>query len=60
MLLRHIELYLRTTRTTPTRFGRECLGDPNFVTNLRDGRAPRASTEDRVLAFIAERTGGGQ
>lgn len=55
MLLHRIELYLRSTRTTPTRFGRECLGDPNFVTNLREGREPRRSTERRVLEFIATR-----
>lgn len=32
MLLRHIELYLTPTRSTSTRFGRDCLGDPNFAT----------------------------
>lgn len=57
MLLPRIELYLKVTRTTPTRFGRDCLGDPNFVGNLREGREPRRSTERRVLQFIAERIG---
>lgn len=57
MLLQRIELYLKMTRSTPTRFGRDCLGDPNFVLNLRDGRAPRAATKRRVLAFIAARLG---
>ena len=57
MLLAQIEAYMRQTRTPPTRFGRECLGDPNFVLNLRDGREPRPMTERRVRAFIAVRRG---
>ena len=61
MLLNQINAYLRQARMSPTRFGRDCLGDPNFVLNLRDGRAPRPETERRVLAFIAASTkAGGQ
>ncbi len=57
MLLTQIEAYMRRTRTPPTRFGRDCLGDPNFVLNLRDGREPRPVTERRVRAFIASNRG---
>jgi hypothetical protein len=56
MLLSRIDDYLRTTKTTPTRLGRDAVGDPNFVMNLRDGRKPRQETLDRVIAFI-ERAG---
>jgi hypothetical protein len=52
MILERIEHYLRATQSTPSRLGRDAVGDPNFVTNLRDGRQPRPSTLHRVIAFI--------
>ncbi len=55
MLLHLVELYLRRTRTPPSRFGRDALGDPKFVFNLRDGREPRRRTRQRVIAFISAR-----
>ena len=55
MLLQRIDAYLRRTRTPPTRFGRDAVGDPNFLFNLRDGREPRPNTVKRVLSFIEAR-----
>jgi hypothetical protein len=55
MLLNLIELYLRRTRTPPARFGREVLGDPNFVFDLKDGREPRSATRRKVRAYICAR-----
>jgi hypothetical protein len=52
MILVRIDHYLRTSKSSPSRLGRDAVGDPNFVTNLRDGRQPRRATLDRVLAFI--------
>lgn len=52
MILDRIDRYLRLTKTTPSRLGRNAVGDPNFVTNLRDGRQPRQSTLERVIAYI--------
>jgi hypothetical protein len=52
MLLARIDAHLRRTRLPVTRFGRDAVGDPNFVLDLRDGRMPRDSTVKRVLAFI--------
>lgn len=52
-LLREIEHYLRTSGTSATRFGREALGDPRLVHDLRAGREPRPATIARVRAFIA-------
>jgi hypothetical protein len=52
MILDRIDCYLRRTKTSPSRLGRDAVGDPNFVMNLRDGRQPRQATLDRVLAFI--------
>lgn len=52
---RRIELYLRRTRTKPTRFGRESIGDPRLVSDLRNGRELRQKTEARVHAWLDER-----
>ncbi len=51
-LLREIEKFLRRNDTAPTRFGRDVLGDPRFVFDLRNGRDPRPSTEARVRAYL--------
>lgn len=52
MILDRIDHYLRNSKTSPSRLGRDAVGDPNFVMNLRDGRQPRQATLDRVIAFI--------
>ena len=51
-LLREVEKYLRQNDTPPTRFGREVMGDPRFVFDLRNGRDPRPNTVARVRAFL--------
>ena len=51
-LLRDIEKFLSRSHTPPTRFGREAVGDPRFVFDLRKGREPRPGTEQRVRAFL--------
>jgi hypothetical protein len=53
MLLGRIDAFLRRTKMSATRFGRDAVRDPNFVLNLRGGREPRPATRSRVLAFIA-------
>ena len=53
MLLQRVEKTLRTTGMAPTRFGRESLGDPKFVFDLRNGRDPRPGTTRRILRYIA-------
>lgn len=52
MLLIRVERYLKASRTPPTRFGRDALGDPCFVFELRDGREPRPATVRRVLTYL--------
>lgn len=37
---------------SPTRFGREVAGDPQFVFDLRDGREPRTETRNRISAAM--------
>jgi hypothetical protein len=51
-LLREVEKFLRRSDVPPTRFGREAVGDPRFVFDLRNGRDPRPTTVARVLAYL--------
>ena len=51
-LLREVEKFLRHCDVAPTRFGRDAVGDPRFVFDLRKGRDPRATTVARVRAFL--------
>lgn len=53
-LLREVERFLRHHDTPPTRFGREVMGDPRFVFDLRNGRDPRPETVARVRAYLEE------
>lgn len=52
MLLRRIERYIKERRLPPSRFGRDAVGDPCFVFDLRDGREPRSQTLARVSAYL--------
>ena len=54
MLLRQIERYIRQSGMPPARFGREAVGDPRFVHDLRLGREPRPKTAARVAAWLAD------
>ncbi|HEY0326803.1 MAG TPA: hypothetical protein VGC46_12620 [Allosphingosinicella sp.] len=54
-LLRRIERHLSATGMPPTRFGRDCVGDPRFVFDLRSGREPRDETRQRVVAWLERR-----
>ena len=56
-LLRLIERHIRVTGMSPTRFGREVVGDPRFVHDLRRGREPGNRTCARVCAYIDGRRG---
>lgn len=52
VLLQRIERHLSDTGVMPTRFGREAVGDPRLVGDLKNGREPRPETAARILAFI--------
>lgn len=52
-LLSRIERYLKRSGIPPTRFGRECLRDPQFVFDLRRGREPGPEICSRVADYIA-------
>ena len=51
-LLREVEKFLRQSEVAPTRFGREAVGDPRFVFDLRNGRDPRPRTVAKVRAYL--------
>ena len=51
-LLHEVEKFLNRSKIAPTRFGRDAVGDPRFVFDLRRGREPRPGTEKRVRAFL--------
>ena len=51
-LLREVEKFLNRSQTAPTRFGRDVVGDPRFVFDLRRGREPRQATVERVRTFL--------
>ena len=51
-LLREVENFLKISNIPAARFGREAMGDPRFVFDLRKGREPRPRTICRVRAFL--------
>lgn len=54
-----VERFIKDHDLTPTEFGKQYASDPGFVFALRDGREPRESTRDNILARLpAEQTQG--
>ena len=51
-LLDRIELHLKETHISATRFGRRAVGDPRFVLDLRLGRRPRRRTLEKVESYL--------
>ena len=56
--LAEIEAFLARERVAPSRFGRAAVGDPKFVRELREGRAPSLRLVDRARAYMASRRAG--
>jgi 2,4-dienoyl-CoA reductase-like NADH-dependent reductase (Old Yellow Enzyme family) len=52
MLLQRVENHLKRLRMAPSRFGREALGDPKLVFDLREGRELRARTAQRLIDYL--------
>lgn len=51
-----IDMFLSRTGMAASRLGKEALGDPNFVSDLRAGRVPGLLLIDKVRAFMSEHT----
>jgi hypothetical protein len=47
-----IERHLRARRMSPTRFGREAVGDPNLISQLKDGRELRSATLQKIIDYL--------
>ncbi len=47
-----LEAHLKATDTPPSRFGKEVLGDPSFVIDIRKGRKPNLESVERVMKAI--------
>lgn len=54
-LLIEITGFLDDTGIAPTIFGRDAVGDPNLLRNLKAGRELRSGTAQRVRDFMASR-----
>ena len=54
-LMKRIRLYMRRTQMAPTRFGREAVGDPRLISDLRNGRELRETTVARIHAWLDAR-----
>ena len=52
MLIRQVEIFLRETGMSWTKFGRLAAQDPRFVQDLRNGRRPRPQTQSRIEHFM--------
>jgi len=51
-LLRKIEIFLRETDMSWTKFGRLSVRDPRFVQDLRNGRQPGRTISERAENFM--------
>lgn len=60
MLLRRVKEFIKEQRMPPARFGRDVVGDPCFVFDLRNGREPRSRTIARVDAYLSANRGSQQ
>ena len=47
-----VDAFLERTGVAPATLGRQAVGDPNLVRQLRHGRSPTLATVDQLLAFM--------
>lgn len=57
-LRNRIDTFLVKAKMAPTRFGKDAVGDPSFVFDIREGRVPSLDTANRVIEFIERHCGG--
>ena len=54
-LRKRIDLFLRRSRMSPTKFGREAINDPRLIADLNNGRELREKTVARIIAWLDAR-----
>jgi 2,4-dienoyl-CoA reductase-like NADH-dependent reductase (Old Yellow Enzyme family) len=52
LLMQRIQFFLKRAEMTPTRFGREAIGDPRLVKDMKNGRELRECTAARIHAWL--------
>lgn len=50
--LAEVEAFMFDQKLEPSSFGRQVINDPNFVFDLRSGRAPNLRTIEKVQDFM--------
>ena len=53
-LMRRIERFLEQADMKPARFGREAVGDPRLISDMKNGRELRDQTIARIQAWLDE------
>ena len=51
-LMRRIQLFMKRSDMAPTRFGREAVGDPRLIADMKNGRELRDKTIKRIQAWL--------
>ena len=51
-LMRRIQHFLKQADMAPTRFGREAVGDPRLISDMKNGRELRDATIARIQAWL--------
>jgi hypothetical protein len=54
-LIARIDAFLEACGQSASAFGREAVGDPNFVRDLRAGREPKRRLVEKVTSYMRER-----
>ena len=52
LFMARVDAFLERTGVAPATLGRQAVGDPNLVRQLRHGRSPTLATVDQLLAFM--------
>ena len=52
LFMARVDAFLERTGVAPATLGRQAVGDPNLVRELRHGRSPTLATVDQLLAFM--------
>ena len=52
LFMARVDAFLERTGVGPATLGRQAVGDPNLVRELRHGRSPTLATVDQLLAFM--------
>ena len=53
-ILHRIETYIESAKIPPATFGRQAVGDPRIVWDLRAGRQPRRKMQAKIISYLDE------